>query len=252
MRFKVLFAGEIAFALFFCGPARASIQFSGSGPNPEASNAIASALATFSITGNNLTLILQNTTSPRTAAQGNALTGVVFDIDSATPALSLTGIALTGGSSIWTSEVSSNTSNSLLGSWTNVLGSSPLAEYGVATTGFAGRFHGGSLTLGNASPNYGIVAAGTFDGTKVPFGGSQFPFIQDSLTFTFSGIAGVSESQFSGVKFLFGTDGTGIVPPPPGGPPPGLPEPTSVAVWSLLVGIAAFLSSRRPPSASKS
>ena len=36
----------------------------------------------------------------------------------------------------------------------------------------------------------------------------------------------------------------GIVFPPPTGDPPVIPEPASVAVWSLLVGIAAFLSMR--------
>ena len=57
----------------------------------------------------------------------------------------------------------------------------------------------------------GIVAAGTFDGSNVSFGGSQFPFIQNSLTLTFSGASGLSESAIANVKFLFGTDGTGVV-----------------------------------------
>jgi hypothetical protein len=192
------------------GAAPAATIFSGSGNNPEVGGN-ASGSATFNISGDTLTIVLKNTTDPRTAAQGNVLSGVAFDLDSASPALALTGTALDGASEIWTSETASNTSDPLAGSWTNVLGGSPLGDYGIATTGFNGRFNGGSITLGNAGPNYGIVAADTFDGTNVPFGGSQFPFIQDSMIFTFSGISGVSESQIENVQILFGTDGTGII-----------------------------------------
>jgi hypothetical protein len=222
--YRLLLVTLLLFAL--SGRASASMIFTGAGFNPEAS-ANASGKAEFTISGNTLTLALTNTTSPRTTAQGNTLTGVTFDLTSADPVLVLTSIALSGGSALWTSETASNTSGALSGAWTNVLGSSPLGEYGVATTGFNGRFHGGSISLGNASPNYGIVAPGTFNGTNVPFGGSQFPFIQDTLVFTFTGIAGVSESQIAGVKFLFGTNGTGIVP-----------EPATMGLFSVVVASA--------------
>jgi len=208
--------------------ARASVMFSGSGINPEV-GVDASGSATFEITGDTLTLVLQNTTSPRTASQGNVMSGVAFDIDSASPALALTGTALDGASKIWTSELASNTSDPLAGSWTDQLGISPLADYGVATTGFAGGFDAGSITLGNGGPNYGIVAADTFDGTDVPFGGSQFPFIQDSMEFTFSGASGISESQIANVTLIFGTDGTGIIQ---------TPEPCSMLI---LIGLSAGL-----------
>jgi len=36
----------------------------------------------------------------------------------------------------------------------------------------------------------------------------------------------------------------GPLPPPPGGDPPFVPEPTSFAVWSLIVGLGAVLTSR--------
>ena len=203
-------AAAAGFAALAASSASASVIFNGSGINPEVSGA-ASASAVFSISGDVLTVVLTNTTAPRTTAQGNALTGVVFDIDGNGPVLNFTSIALTSGSEIWTSKTAHNTVNPLAGSWTSVLGSSPLAEYGVATSGFNGAFNGGSISLGNASPNYGIVAAGTFDGSNVSFGGSQFPFIQNSLTLTFSGASGLSESAIANVKFLFGTDGTGVV-----------------------------------------
>lgn len=191
--------------------ANGSVIFSGSGTNAETGNPAAGS-AQFTISGNTLTVVLTNTTSTRTTEQGSALTGVTWDINPGAPVLSLTNTALTAGSLIWTSKTASNTSDPLAGSWTNTLGGSPLGEYGVATTGFNDRFNGGSISLGNASPNYGIVAANTFDGTSgVTFGGSQFPFIQTSLTFTFTGVSGSLESQISNVKLLFGTDGTGII-----------------------------------------
>ena len=50
--------------------------------------------------------------------------------------------------------------------------SADAAEFGVATTGFNGEFNGGSITLGNASPDYGIVGSSTFPGS---IGESQIP-----------------------------------------------------------------------------
>lgn len=217
---------------FIAGSAQASVIFSGSGFNPEG-NANVSGSALFTISGNTLTLVLTNTTLPRTTAQGNAMTGVTFDIGGGSPVLTLTSTALTSGSDFWTSKTATNNAAALNGSWTNVLGASPLGEYGVATTGFNGRFQGGSIALGNSAPNYGIVAAGTFDGTNVAFGGSQFPFVQNSMTFTFTGVAGFTESQIGNVKLLFGTDGTGIIT--------AIPAPGSLA----LIGLGGLVAARR-------
>jgi len=203
----------IATLMCACGlasTAGAAVIFTGSGFNPEGGVNVAGSAA-FAISGNTLTLVLKNTTVPRTTAQGNAMTGVTFDINPGSPVLTLTSTAMTGGATLWTSKTASSNSASLGGSWTNVLGASPLGEYGVATSGFNGRFNGGSIALGNSAPNYGIVSAGTFNGTNVSFGGSQFPFVQDSMTFTFTGIAGFTEAQISNVKLLFGTDGTGVI-----------------------------------------
>lgn len=233
MRQHTLALTASAVGLFIGTSALASVTFSGTGLNPEAS-ANASGSAKFTISGNILTVVLTNTTSPRSTAQGNAMTGVTFDINPGSPALTLTGTAMSAGSTFWTSKTTSSNSASLDGSWTSVLGGSPLGEYGVATTGFNGRFNGGSISMGNAAPNYGIVAAGTFDGTNVAFGGSQFPFIQGSMTFTFSGASGISESQIANVKLLFGTDGTGVIQT-------SIPSPGSVA----LLGFGAALASRR-------
>lgn len=229
---KSLFALSAVAAL--SASAGASVVFSGSGNNPEV-GANASGSAEFSISGDILTVVLTNTTAPRTTAQGNALTGVTFDVTGANPALDLASTAMTAGSLLWTSKTASTSSANINGSWTDVLGASPLGEFGAASTGFAGRFNGGSISLGNASPNYGVVAAGTFNGTNgVSFGGSQFPFIQTSLTLTFSGATGMSLASLSNVKILFGTDGTGIVETT-------VPAPGSVA----LLAMAGVVAGRR-------
>lgn len=200
-------------ALATASVAQGAVTFTGSGLNPEV-NATASGSAVFSISGNLLTVTLTNTTAPRTTAQGNALTGIAFDIIGAVPmpTLTLVSTSLAPGAQLWTSKTAFSNSANINGSWTNVLGSAPLANFGAASTGFAGAFNGGSMTLGNSSPNYGVVAAGTFTGSNsVAFGGSQFPFIQGSLVLTFSGIGNATEAQIGNVRMLFGTDGTGVI-----------------------------------------
>ncbi len=221
-----------AAVLAMASSAGAAVVFSGSGYNSEGNQNV-SGSATFSISGNTLTVVLTNTTLPRTTAQGNAMTGVTFNLSSGNPALTLTSTQVTAGSTYWTSKTTSALPPSLVGSWTSAVVSNSQHQYGVATTGFNGWFNGGSISLGNAAPNYGIVAAGTFDGTNVSFGGSQYPFVQNSMTFTFTGVAGISESQIGNVKLLFGTDGTGIIET--------IPTPGSLA----LVGLGGLIAGRR-------
>jgi MYXO-CTERM domain-containing protein len=212
---KAIVASTLALAFGSLAlPAGANIVFTGNG-NSENSAAV-SAQAEFDLTGSLLTLLLTNT-SGDTAAQGDALTGIVFSITgNQTLAFDMTGPtcgqSLGAGSKIWTGGHSSNTTDALCGSWTSVLAAVPPipAEFGVATTGFNGEFNGGSITRGNASPNYGIVGDLTFPGS---IGGSQSPFIQNQMQFAFNVTSGhFLESDIKGVTFLFGTDGTASVP----------------------------------------
>jgi hypothetical protein len=191
-------------------PAAATVIFGDSGLTEN--NHPASGTAQFTLSGGILTVVLTNT-SGDTSDQGDTLTGLVFSI-AGTQTLSFDmtdptcGETLGPSSAIWTSGTASNTTDPLCGSWTNDLAASPpiAAEFGVATTGFNGEFNGGSITLGNASPDYGIVGALTFPGS---IGGSKFPFIQNALQFTFTVTSGsFSESDISGVDLLFGTAGT--------------------------------------------
>jgi len=170
----------------------------------------------------------------------------VWDINTATPVLAFPTTSLTTGSEIFTDKTTSNTSDPVNGSWTNVLGATPISQYGVATTGFSGAFSAGTITLGTGGVDYGIVSNdppnGTFpappgSGTSGSFNASAFPLIQDTLTFTLTGISGVTQSQITNVKFLFGTDGTGIITT--------VPEPGSFALAGIGLGAAGLVGLRR-------
>jgi len=195
----------------------------------------------FSVSGNTLTIVLTNTTSgPVTQDQGNALTGIGFSITGSAPSLSLSTIALTSGSDIWTSTSSHNTSNALSGSWTSQVASSPAPatgiQYGVATTGANGNFNGGSISRGNASPDYGIISG---PGSSVS--GSKFPFIENSLTFTLSGASGLDLSKLSNFRFFFGTDGGNLTTPQS-----VAPEPSSLGIAALgALGMLCYARRRR-------
>ena len=246
---KVL--GIAALAMSVCGAnAGASILFTGSGTG-EAGGAV-SASAEFDLTGSTLSLLLTNT-SGDTAAQGDALTGILFSINGAqTLSIDLgpapCDMSLGSGSAIWTSGTTSNTTDPICESWTDQRDVAPpiAGEFGVATTGFAGNFNGGSIGLGNASPDYGIVGALTFPGT---IGGSQFPLIQNALVFDFTVTSGAfAESDITGVTFLFGTQGDDTAPGTcvgncGGGPGGQLPEPN--ALWLLGMGLVALAFTRR-------
>jgi hypothetical protein len=148
---------------------------------------------------------------------------------------------LTAGSEIFTNKTTSNTSDPVNGSWTNVLGATPISQYGVATTGFSGAFSAGTITLGNGGVDYGIVSNGTFpappgSGTSNSFN-LGFPLIQDTLTFTLTGISGVSQSQITNVEFLFGTSGTGIIT--------AVPEPGSITLAGIGLAAAGLVGLRR-------
>ncbi len=222
-------------------PASAALQFTGSGFNPETGHAGQSAEANMSLVGTTLTLTLRNTTGV-TPAQGDALTGILFNLAGGAH-LSLQSISLTSGSDLWISGSQINDGKSLAGSWTDRLAEHPrlAASYGLATTGFNGEFQGGTIHTGNSSPDYGIVGADTFPGS---INGTKYPFVENSLTFKLKVSGSLSESDLSGVRFLFGTDGRGVVqgslvPVGDGNPGGGnVPEPASFALLAIALAAA--------------
>jgi hypothetical protein len=242
-----------ALALAWAMPASAIVVWTGTGTTDENGTTV-HAEADFSLSGSDLSVTLTNT-GAATTAQGDTLTGVIFSIngdqtlsfDMVGP---VCGQTLGPGSEIWTDKTagSNNTTDPLCGSWTSQLASPPKfpAEFGVATTGYGGEFNGGSITLGNASPDYGIVGANTFP--RNAFGGAQFPFIQNSLVFNFAVTSGsFTESDITGVAFLFGTRGTSVITGEclAGCIPIIVPEPGSLALLGIAGVALGWISRRR-------
>lgn len=225
-------------------PATADVEFSGSGYNPETKHDKLSAAAEMYLSVENgrqyLNLTLENT-SGRTTAQGDALTGILFDFTSGAT-LSLVSMKLDEDAALWSSESSYRTNASVWGSWTDKLASSPRipATYGLATTGFNSEFNSGGITLGGGGPNYGIVAEDTLPGD---FNAGNFPFVQDSMKFKMKVTTGIlNEDDISNVRFLFGTDGTGVVAASTGGK---VPEPASFALLGIALAAARLARKNR-------
>jgi hypothetical protein len=216
-------------------PAPATNVITGSGTNPETGNVnTVSAEADFTITGpGTLELVLKNTTAGGTLLRGDTLTGIAFNL-ATNPALSLSSITLTPGSSIYTDSSTINNATPLAGSWTDVLGVTPLRNYGVAATGFNGAFDAGGITTGNGGTDYGIVATGTTFGDG--FSGSAFPLALNSLTFDFTFTGSLGEGDVQNVLFLFGTEGTGTIPGDHDHN--GVPEPA--AFFFVAAGLTAL------------
>jgi hypothetical protein len=196
-------------------------------------NDTVSAMADFSISGDVLTIKLQNTTEDGTLVRGDVLTGIVFDVAAPKPtSLDLSNVALTSGSDVIT-DLAHPAIADLNLTWTDDLHDMSLADYGLSTSGFSGAFHN---PYGHGD-DYGIVAAGTFPSPPSQSLVTALPLIQDSLTFTLNIGGALSLSQVENVRFLFGTSGVDVVK--------AVPEPATVAMWSAFGCIGALLAWRK-------
>jgi hypothetical protein len=96
--------------------------------------------------------------------------------------------------------------------------------------------------------DYGITSPK--DNFATTNGGISVPLIQDAVVFTLDGFLGLA-SEITRVRFQYGTglDEPRIVVPGMPGPGPGVvPEPATLAIWSLLAGlggVGAFLRRKR-------
>jgi hypothetical protein len=213
-------AAVVAFA---CSAAQATpVQFSASGV---AAGIPVAAQASFTISGNTLTVVLRNTSPAHAGATqdvpGSTLTGVLFDL-TGNPALLPVSALIAPGSIVQADKCDAAactlSTTDVGGEWGYEAGifshdaDRAIASSGYLTTGLAGNvgnFHNGAAGPNLDNPasldgiNFGIIsAAAGFD----PNGGlNKDPLIRDSVVFTLTGVQGLSEADISHVSFQYGT-----------------------------------------------
>lgn len=210
-----------AFAAASFAASAAPIVFTASGVGP--GGAPLGASASFNIVGNTLTITLSNIAGNNLVQDvpGSTLTGLFFDL-TGNPLLTPLSAALSAGSSIVNPAACSNGcagSPSLAGEFGYATGAFPGgADRGIASSGYlstglsgnVGNFNGGAAGTNLDDPasldgiNFGIISsAAGFD----PNGGlSHDPLIRDSVTFTLSGVSGLTTADISDVSFQYGTE----------------------------------------------
>jgi hypothetical protein len=184
-----------------------------------------SAQASFAISGNTLTVTLRNTSAQHAASvqdvPGSTLTGVLFDL-TGNPTLIPVSALIAAGSLIQTGTCTSgncdNTTTDVSGEFGYATGSfahgadRAIASSGYLSTGLPGNignFDGGAAGTDLDSPasldgiNFGIISAA--DGFNPNGGLSGDPLIKDQVTFTLTGVLGLSELDISDVSFQYGT-----------------------------------------------
>lgn len=212
--------GFLAFALPGSNARATLINFSGS----SAGHSVA-ATANFTVSGDNLTIVLTNTTPAGTVAQAGVLTGLTWESPNFSKTLSISSITAS------TVVPSTYTSTDFSGEWTDSLSSSTNNTYGIATSGLGGIFNAKAI---QGSANYGIVATGTIlTSGLIP----QEPYAEDYITFKLTGATGLDTSQITDVKAYFGTAGDFVT---------AVPEPSTILLLGVvLLGAGLFYRRKR-------
>ncbi len=221
-----------------------------------------SASADFEPIVGGMQIILTNTDPGVTFDQAHILTGVAFDASGS-------GSNSDGSASIGPSSLLYITSGAVLGtSGSNVNvgwgfgGVSGAASLGGGTAGVSASGVFGFNTAFDMSSalqgsDFGLLSkANTAVFTTPPYDGltSHNPYVQNSVVIDLFGTFDASTVSHVGFQWGTSTDGefstTGI----PGGPPPvgSVPEPTSVAVWGIVSGLAAGAVAWRKPRRNRS
>lgn len=224
------------------------------------------ASATFSFSGDLLTIVLANTSPSHSGHDkpGSTLTGLFFDL-TGSPTLSADSATVSAGSSIvqgsscsptactsattnLDGEFGYNINGADGNSYPSGLGAEGIASSGYLKTGLPhniGNFNNGSAGTdldGQASLDgidFGIVS----DNYADPNGGlTGRPLVQNSVTFVLDNASGLSPADISNVSFQYGTSfSEANIPGTPGTP---VPEPGELGLFVLgLVG--AFFGYRR-------
>jgi len=263
---KRLLMGTIAcFILLYPGLGLATpvtVTVSGIGTGVGGTAIGASAVFTYDNTPHTLQIVLSNTAAI-TDVNGNALTGLFWNLSGATltsQSATIAAGALLNPTSCNPGPCTSSTTN--VGgefrfdtSWAGTLPTGinmGLASAGyIANSGSGGNFGGSNIDdpVSMDGPNFGIVANSPAYTTSVPL-------ILDQVTFQFSYTGTITDSDFTKVAFTYGTAGPGIGNPPepcigcnPGGEP--VPEPSTFVLLITGIGLAlaggrnSFLRSRK-------
>ena len=238
------------------------ITFSGSGSGPGGVGV--SATATFDFTGNNLTILLRNTSPSNSGSDvsGSTLSGLYFDL-TGNPTLTPVSATLAPGSTILQASQCDNctiATTNLGGEFgyqaaTGLPGGADrgISSSGYLTTGLSGNignFNNGAAGTDLDGPaslngiNFGIVSAAP--GFNPNGGLANDPLVQDGVIFLLTGVAGLGINDISKVTFQYGTSLTELNIP---GTPTGFPPSQTVsepALWSLLaLGTFGLLRRRR-------
>ena len=260
---RVLVAGGV-FAMVPLA-AQADVMFTGTGST--GGNAT-SAFADFKISGNVLTITLQNTSLPNaTETPTNTLTGIAFTLGGAAP--TLTPDSAISPHAIFDAAACvdnpcAGTNVNVGGEWgynNSPVGSTELiasAGYITMTSGNLGNFNGVDLQKPDSLDGieFGILSAtpGALNG-GLTAGANGQALVQDDVVLTLNGVSGDPESSIGNVVFHYGTALTEFtVPGSPcttncggdnghggGGGDIGVPEPTSLAlIGSALLGLGAI------------
>ena len=230
MNINTLSAGVVAASVLAFGQQAVAtpVTFTGSSGTLAAS-------ATFSVTGNNLVVTLNNTSSADVLNPSQVLTALFFDLNGVGPLTPVSAL-LPLGSTVF---FGPNGGGNVGGEWAygSGLSGAPLgATEGISSAGF-GLFGGANFGGPDLAPpaainglNYGITSAGdnTAVGNAAVTGG--FPLIKNSVVFTLSGLPTGYELSVANLSFQYGTALT-----EPSYSPPGVPDGGSAA---MLLGLA--------------
>jgi len=203
-----------------------------------------SASATFATGAQQIAITLENTLATPIVSAGQELTGINFDV---------LGLPSISGSVNFTSGDLISIKNGVL--------------VDLADTTAAGAdawnlsFTGGHMLLtalaggvGKAGPDDGIIPFATsYPAANASLkGGTHNPLFRGPVTFTLTGVDGVSASSFidsGSVVFRFNTDGAttsiGECVSANCDPVPGIPEPQTYALMLAGLGVVGFLGRRR-------